>query len=779
MEVEMKSMKGVGVLQVGLSGVVRYGYFDDERNEFVITTPMTPRPWENRIWNDSLNLQISNHGNGMSYGKDGRGKFVLFNYRSPNRCMYVLDKTSGKLWSPGYWPVNEELDFYEVRHGLKYTMFKARKDGVELSWCVTVHSEDCAELWRVELKNTSRKARKLQLAPFYQVDLSLKDPYFGAVNLYKSYVSARESLIYVKNCAYIRKGEDDALALYCDRSFRKFEMNTGEFLKGFSSLSRPGSVVRDKWSNSLIDDDNDPCLAAGLDISLAPGKSYVANFAIYTAEDLESAERKADEYSGGRAYESALATHAGYAGKMLSMNSIRTKDKIFDRYANVWIKHQFWYNAEWNRGWGMGFRDSMSDCDMFRMFQPSGVRRRLQQAASHIYEDGLTVRSYFPAIEKPYFDGGVWFQNTLSQYIRETGDWSILDEKAPFYKSGRTGTVLEHAKRTVEFLDKQRGPDNICRMGFGDWNDALGGIDREGRGQSVWTTMAYIFGLRGMASLLGRINDADSEVYLARAEELTGILNAKFFDVDRYVRAVTDAGRLVGCRKDKEGRLFIEPQGWSLFTGVADARKAKKIVAAMRRELYVPYGAMLLSPPFTKYREDVGRISNDPPGLVENGSNYVQGMLFYTYGLVRAGMPDEAYGLLHRVLPTNLDNPPEKAVIEPYQITNSFQGPASKHPGRAMFGWRTGSAGWFLKTVWDGMLGIRPDFDELEIEAKLPEAWGARVSASRNIRGSSLLFEFAKAGSESRGRSFDLRVGNGSRIPYERLRDVSSVLVEL
>jgi cellobionic acid phosphorylase len=289
--------------------------------------------------------------------------------------------------------------------------------------------------------------------------------------------------------------------------------------------------------------------------------------------------------------------------------------------------------------------------------------------------------------------------------------------------------------------------------------------------------MAYIFGLCNMASLLAKLNDRDSEEYSDRADELTRILNEKFFEGDRYVRAVTDAGRLIGSKKEKEGRIYIEPQGWALFTGVADARKAKSIVAAMRRELYVPYGVMLLSPPYTKYREDVGRISNDPPGIVENGSNYVQGMLFYTYGLVRAGMPDEAHELLHRVLPTNPDNPPEKALIEPFQITNSFQGPASKHPGRALFSWRTGSAGWFIKTVWDGMLGIRPDFDELEIDARLPRAFGDRVQAVRNIRGRKINFEFVKSGAGTKGDSSSIQVPNGSRLSYENLKNVSLIQV--
>jgi cellobiose phosphorylase len=755
----------------------KFGRFDDEANEFVITTPQTPRPWENRLWNDQLNIQISNHGTGIAYKRDNNGRFVIFNYKCPNRFLYVFDRSENDLWCPNWFPVGGDLAAYEVRHGLKYTIFKAEKNGVELTWRVTVHHRDAAELWRVEIRNRSGKSKDLLVVPFYQVDLSLSDPYFGHINRYRSFVSAKANCLYVKNSAFVRKAEDDALCFHADRPITKFEMNTEYFLKGFSTLTAPRTVLADEWTNSFIDDDVQPCLAAGFDFKLKRGASSTLNIEIFTADDIRHAEKLCAAYAKEGAFDVSTTKHAKDAARMLSMNNIATDDPSFDRYVNVWIKHQLWHNAEWNRGWGQGFRDAMSDCDMFRAFDPAYVRRRILQAAAHIYADGHTVRSFSPPVEKPYFDGGVWFLNAVCQYIRETGDMSLLDERAPYFKSGETGTILGHLKRTVGFLDKQRGPDNICRMGFGDWNDAVGGIDRAGKGQSIWITMAYIFGLRNSAQLLRVLGDPDAAVYERRASKLAGILNKKFFEGDRYIRAVTDAGRRVGSKKNPEGRLWIEPQGWALFAGVADAAKAEKIVRAMRSELYVPYGVMLLAPPFTKYREDVGRISNDMPGIVENGSNYVQGMLFYTYGLTQADMPDESFDLLCRVLPTNPENPPEKSRLEPFQITNSFQGPASKHPGRAMYSWRTGSAGWFLKTVWDGLVGIVPDFDGVQIRARIPERFGVRIEADRMIRGKLVRFEIAKRGRETKGAAFALRVKNGDKIRYGDLVAGARVLV--
>lgn len=761
-----------------LEAVAPYGHFDDATNEFVITTPLTPRPWENRLWNESFNLQISNHGTGVAYTRNNKDKFVLFNYHGPNRCVYVYDRGTKTLWAPNWYPVNADLDRYEVRHGLKYTIFRAVKDGLEVTWRVTVHERDAAELWRIEVRNTGRRKKDLLLVPFYQVDLHVSDPYFE-VDLYKSCFSLEKRLLHIKNHGCSRKGEDDALGFHASRPFKKFEMNLGGFLKEFGTLSAPVTVTRDVWNNSLIDDDRKPCFAAGFNLSVATGRTLDTDVEIFKAESFAVAQRQAARYAAKPPFNQALRAHAGYAKKLLSLNTIRTADPILDRFANVWIKHQAWYNAEWNRGWGQGFRDAMSDCDLFRIFDPVRVRTRILQAAAHVFADGHTVRKFCPPDEKPYFDGGIWFQHTICQYIRETADWAILKEEVPYYKSDERDTLLGHIKRTVAFLDQQRGPDGICRMGFGDWNDAVNGIDRAGRGQSIWTTMAYIFGLKNVADLLAQLDDPDAKVYAGRAAQLTNILNTRFFEGDRYVRAVTDAGRIIGSKQNKEGRIFIEPQGWALFTGVAGPERAERIVEAVRRELYVPFGVMLLSPPFTVFQEDVGRLSNDPPGIIENGSNYVHGSLFYIYGLTQVDKPDEAWDLLHRVLPTNPMNPPEQSLLEPFQITNSYQGPASRHPGRCMFSWRTGAAGWFMKSVWDGLIGIRPDFQVVRVRAHVPEAFGDRVQVTRQIRGVPVRFELAKSGCETPGTRFTLRVRNGDDIPYGQLGRKAHVLVTI
>ena len=748
-----------------------FGYFDDKKNEYVITTPLTPRPWENRIWNDNLNIQVTNHGTGVTYERDHEGRFILFNW-SNNRFLYVYDKTTGALWSPSWYPVNSELDSYECRHGLHYTEIIGSKDGVEVTWKTTVHQEDATEIWQVEVKNISGAEKNILLVPSYEIDISFKDPYWGVSNLFKGHYSVDSNLIFVKNYSPKRDLERYALAYHSNLPITKFELDSDQFKKQFSSYQNPYTVTADKFNNSMPDRKS-PILTAGYDIKLIPGKIETLNAEIYSADSLEDAEKRAKNYSTKDLYAEAIAIHHKKNQKLIKENLIKSGDDVLDRFVNVWIKHQAHYNADWNRGWSMGFRDAMQDCDSWRRHEPKLVRKRILAAAAHVYADGHTVRKWATIDSKLYFDGGVWFVNTIVMYIKETGDYSILDESVPYLDEG-TDSVLDHMKRTMDFLNQQRGLGGICRMGYGDWNDALNGIDRKGKGESVWTTMAYIWSLDSFVELLENIQDSDAVKYDDISKELANLLNKNYFEDDRYIRALTDSGMKVGSKENKEGSIYLNPQSWALISGIVDDKRSEKIVETVKKNLYTPWGPVLLYPAYTIHDDAIGRISSDPRGALENGANYVHASLFYCYGLTKKGESDEALKILHRVLPSNIENPTEQSTIEPYNITNCLEGLESTHPGRAMFAWRTGSAGWFMKVIWDGILGIIPDYDGVGVYAKLPEQWhDRRVTVQRNFRDRQVTFVF------NSDEECDLKINNNITIPYDKLKDGMRIQVML
>ena len=273
-----------------------FGYFDDTNHEYVITTYLTPRAWENRIWNNDLNIQVTNHGTGIVYERDHEGRFILYNW-SNNRFLYVFDKTIGTLWSPSWYPVNTELDSYECRHGMHYTEIKAAKDGVEVNWKTNVHQHDAAEIWQVEVTNTSGTEKDILLVPAYEIDISFKDPYWGTHNLFKGHYSPDNNLIYVKNYSNKRDLERYALAYHSNLTLTKFELDSEKFKKQFSSYHNPYTVTADDFSNSMPDRKS-PILAVGYNLQLKAGVSTTLNAEIFSADSLEDAEKQARNYTG-------------------------------------------------------------------------------------------------------------------------------------------------------------------------------------------------------------------------------------------------------------------------------------------------------------------------------------------------------------------------------------------------------------------------------------------------------------------------------------------------
>ena len=741
-----------------------FGRFDDARREYVITTPLTPRPWENRLWNDDLVVQVTNHGTAIVYQRDHVGSFVLYNWTG-QRALYVRDLDTGALWSPAWYPVNASLDAYEVRHGMNYTVIRGGKGGVAVEWTTTVDPALPAELWRVAVTSTDGRAHRLLIVPCYELDLACRDPYFGARNLYQAEADAAAGVLHVRNASPLCRSDRFAVGFWWGGGFDRWEMAGESFLKRYSHLDRPATIVEDDFANSRPHRGR-PVFAVRSAITVDAGTPRVFDAAVFATPTPAAACAQAAAWRTAPPVVPALASHAKASEAALARCEVALPEPDVARFANLWMRRQLRYNAEWNRGWGIGFRDSMQDSDAFRLEEPGQAAARVREAAAQIYADGHTVRKWAPLDAKLYFDGGVWFANTLAGAVAETGDAGLLDERVR-YLDGGEGTVLDHAHRALGFLAAQRGPHGLCRMGYGDWNDALNGIDRAGRGESVWTSLAYVWASRRLAGLLrdlGRDGAPDLE---AQAAEMAATVNRVAYDGDRYIRAFTDAGEPVGARSCDEGRLYLNPQAWAIIAGVADAARTAAILATVERELATPYGPSLLAPPYTRYREDLGRISSDPPGTVENGGTYVHAAMFHAYALALAGRPDASYDLLRRVLPLNPENPPGRSALEPYQITNQYEGPWSPQPGRAMFAWRTGSAAWWTKTLWEGLLGLTVEWGALRVAPCLPAAFGDVVAVRRPVRGKPLRLVLAKSGAPA---TADLWVNGPASIPYADLR---------
>lgn len=748
--------------------IEQFGYFDDDAREFVITTPRTPRPWQNRLFSERLTLEVDNHGRGITYEKDLKGRFTLYNYTG-HRYLYVRDSETGEIWSPAWLPARTELDHYECRHGLGYTRLTGQKNGLEVSWHLAVPpdlDDTPREIWWVSARNTGANPKHFVITPFSRVSLPFRDAYHGEVNLFRSEADPDKRWLHIKNWAYPRDAEDYALGFASTIPFSGHEFKTEEFLRDYSSFERPFSVTSDTFTGSDVTG-GAPCLSARYAFTLPPGGETAFGIVMRIAETSSRIAAQAESIANRDLWTETKAALAQMHAPLLATNHMKSADPAFDRLVNVWVKKQSQYNAVWNRGWGMGFRDCMQDMDVWRIFEPERVRARLLDAAAAIYRDGHTLRKWAGPDTKPYFDGGVWFVNSLVNYIAETGDAEILSIKTPWFDDTTPFTLLEHGKQAMRFLAATTGPDGICRMGHGDWNDALDGVDRYGKGQSVWTTMAFLWGLDSFLGLLDHLGDQDLEDVRLAGERMRLALNEKFWDGGWYQRARTDEGEIVGGHLCEAGQIYLNTQSWAILSRTADPARTKACLESVGKFLMTDYGPLLLAPAYSKHRADIGRITGDRPGFVENGSNYVHATMFYIHALYAAGLDEEAWDVLARVLPHSLRNPTVNSELEPYLLTNSFHGPGSEKPGKALFPWRTGTSCWFLKIVWEDLLGFFPTFDGLRIAPNLPAALkSAPLSAVRQTRVGNITVDLA-GGTRP---ACDMEIARGTTIPWEQLR---------
>ncbi|MBR2297143.1 MAG: hypothetical protein IKA43_07050, partial [Clostridia bacterium] len=370
------------------------------------------------------------------------------------------------------------------------------------------------------------------------------------------------------------------------------------------------------------------------------------------------------------------------------------------------------------------------------------------EAIQNQYASGMAVRGWNPVDTKAYSDSALWLEFTLTAYLRETGDIDFLSEVYPFRDEGEA-TVLGHMDRALDFLESNKGEHDLLLIKFGDWNDSLTGVGKEGRGESVWLSIAYAQALCEMAELARFMGDSAKEAnYLSRREAIMKAINDNAWDGEWYRRCYTDNGSPLGSVQNKYAKMFMEPQCWSLISGVASEERANTIIKAMDERMLTPVGYLLLTPSYKEFDSTIGRISSMEPGICENGTIYSHTNIWMILGLLKYGKADLAYELFKKIAPGYIvgDNTEIKNKCLPYMFSNCYFGPEHKNSAFQMeYSWITGSVAWYTNTMENYLVGARATYEGLVIEPHLP-------------------FESAKMKRSFRGAEYDITVSNPSKL---------------
>lgn len=310
----------------------------------------------------------------------------------------------------------------------------------------------------------------------------------------------------------------------------------------------------------------------------------------------------------------------------------------------------------------------------------------------------------------------------------------FLYETCPYFESDESGTVLDHMRRGMHFLTTERGERGLCLWGGGDWNDSINTAGMNGKGESVWLTIATVKALKVFAKILQHIHqDSEAADWLEKAETLTAAVRRYGWDGEHYLYGYTDWDEKVGSDENAEGQIYLNPQTWAVLAGIATGEDGHALMDRVEKRLHCPYGYVQCAPSYTKGDPHIGRSTYFVPGCVENGSVYNHGVTFKIAADCALGRAEDAYRTVCEILPDN----PEliDCGVEPYAMTNMYLGPENPHaPKWAPCSWITGTAGWMYRCITEYLLGVNADFDGLRLTPCIPpELDGTQVT--RRYRG--------------------------------------------
>ena len=768
---------------------MKFGFFDDNNKEYVITNPKTPYPWINYLGSQNFFSLISNTAGGYHFYMDARLRRIT-RYRYNNvpvdmggRYFYIND--GEEIWSPGWAPVKNELDNYSCRHGMGYTIIKGEKNGIEAQVTFFVPMNFNGEVQKVALKNTSSIKKSFKLFSF--AEWCLWDAQDDTTNFQRNFntgeVEIDGSVIFHRTEYKERRNHFAFYSVNAD--ICGFDTDRESFIGLYNGFENPQNVMNGAPSNSVADGWS-PVASHCLDITLDAGETKELVFLLgYVENDFEEKFNADGSMNKSKAYEmisamdtaekadKALQELKDYWNDLLSQYMVNTPDEKVDRMVNIWNQYQCMITFNMSRsasyfesgiGRGMGFRDSNQDLLGFMHQVPERARERLLDLAATQLEDGGCYHQYQPLTKKgnneiggDFSDDPLWMILSTARYIKETGDYSILDETVPYDNDdSKAQSMMHHLKQSFWHVAENTGPHGLPLAMRADWNDCLNlscFSDAPGESFQTYTSPKYgedkfsrvaesvlvatMFAFIGPEYVnLCKYKNLDDEAKKAQQaiDEMNENTMKYGFDGDWFLRAYDDFGNKVGSHECEEGKIFIEPQGFAVMAGLgSDSGKDIRTMESVNKYLNTKYGLVLNNPAFTKYYIQYGEISTYPAGYKENAGIFCHNNAWIICAEAVLGHGDKAFEYYSKIAPAFLEDISDLHRTEPYVYAQMIAGKDAKRHGEAKNSWLTGTAAWNFVAISQYILGVIPEYDGLKIDPCIPENWDG-FTAVRKFR---------------------------------------------
>ena len=763
---------------------MKFGHFDDVNKEYVITSPRTPLPWINYLGCEDFFSLKSNTCGGYSFYKDAK-LLRLTRYRYNNvpldsNGLYYFIKDGDTVWNPGWMPTKTELDDYKCRHGLGYSVFEGKKNGISAVLTDFVPMGTACEVNKLTLTNESDEKRDFTL--FSYVEFCLWNAMDDMTNFQRNFstgeVEIHGSTIYHKTEYRERRNHYAIFSVNAD--IDGFDTDRDSFLGAYGENRAPEVVMTGKAKNSVASGWA-PVGSHQINISLAPGESrdlvfvlgYVENKKDEKWEGLNKVNRKPAEamlakFDTTEKADQALADLKAYWNGLLSHFTVSSSEEKLDRMVNIWHQYQCMVTFNMSRsasyfesgiGRGMGFRDSCQDLLGFVHLIPDRARQRILDIASTQFEDGSAYHQYQPLTKKGNADIGsgfnddpLWLIAGTAAYIKETGDYSILDEITPYDNDASRATdFMEHLRRSFNYTVNHLGPHGLPLIGRADWNDCLNlncfseepgesfqtfGPSEGPNAESVFIAGMFVkYGKDYAAICRHRGLEEEAKEAEKQIEKMEQTVLDAGWDGEWYLRAYDHYKHKIGSKECEEGKIFIEPQGFCVIAeiGLKDGY-CLKAMESVEKHLDTKYGIVLLQPCYTRYHVELGEITSYPGGYKENAGIFCHNNPWISIAETVVGRGNRAWQVYTRTCPAYIEDISEIHRTEPYVYSQMIAGKDAPNFGEAKNSWLTGTAAWTFLDVSQYILGIRPDYDGLVVDPCIPASLNG-FSAKRDFRG--------------------------------------------
>lgn len=726
-----------------------YGYFIDSGREYVITTPLTPRPWGNVISNGDYSMMVSQTGSGYSWrGNAGQNRitrsFQDLIRDNWGKYFYIRDLKRHVYWSAAYKPVMREYQRFEVIHGLGYSRFIQQIEDIESVLTVFVAADAPLEVMQITLTNRSAEARELDLTSYAEWGLGFApDEHREFHKLFiETTADASKQAVFARKCLWgfpDDKGRHNNVDwpytafMAVSEPLKSFDCDKESFLGLYNNDDRP-SAMTDPQLAGRTGRFNDSIAALQVAVSLQPGESKTVVFTLGAAEDgREDAHDLIARYTSVEKSEQAFSAVQAFWSGFVDAERVETPDEALNFMTNFWSKYQAISCRIWGKSAfyqvsaGYGFRDQLQDSQVFLESQPDHARKQLLMHAAQQFIEGDVLHWWFSirggGPRTNCSDDLLWLPFILNSYLLETADTTILDEAIP-YLNAPAEPIYDHCKRAIERSFSRFSPRGVPLMGDHDWNDGLSAVGTMLKGESFWVAEFLYMILGSFAPLARKRGD---ERFAERCdvvrESVKEALDRHGWDGSWYLQATTDDGLKLGSHENEEGKIFLMPNIWAVISGAADDSRAQTAMASVTEYLLKDYGTLLNYPAFTKPRPDVGYVTRYAPGLRENGGVYTHAATWSVWAYAQAGQPELAYEAYRRICPPNRSADINTYKAEPYVTPGNIDGPISEFFGRGGWTWYTGSAQWIHRMATYWILGIRPQEDGLLIDPAIPAHW--------------------------------------------------------